>query len=211
MKAIFLLILSSVVLWAHTAQGYEVATHGAITKHAYDNSELSSSSVLLDKLGLRGIDADKPFGAKYYDVAGAEVQEREQKQFENGIIEKDLDEESLSVKGWMMQGAIREDDIKSTPCKKVPDNPLDDPHPKNRPINHFYNSVDDRGLNAGITGAKAMDWGFGVQDAFAQPPVVNTTRDNHYTLADAREAMGSKRGHSDYFPAHQLPSSHVLT
>ena len=201
--------------WSITVLGYEVETHGAITAQIYTRSALEAGN-LLTMLGL--VEGDSPFGdtGHYYDVSGAKVHERTAVNYYEEKKINSIGGQPFSIKGWMMQGAIRGDDITwNHLCQNPPPKNLSDddyPEPPDRPVNHFYNPVNDRGLNAGITGAKATDWGLGVQDAFAQPPVVNTSRDNHYTLVDAREAMyRSKRGHSDYFPAHQLPSSHVLT
>jgi len=187
----FLLVIFC-LCWSIPVSGYEVETHGAITRDTYPRSVLVISD-LLSELGLE--EGDAPFGnsGNYYDVSGAEVHVRTiGSEYEEYKIKVLLTENPYSIKGWMMQGAIREDDVIENPCKPHPDNPLDDdyPNPPNRPLNHFYNPVDDRGLNQVIVnGAKATDWGLGVVDAFAQPPAEDSGRRNHYTLADAREAL----------------------
>jgi hypothetical protein len=128
--------------WALGTHGYEVDTHAAITQHIYTQSALQKSG-LLSVLGIE--DNESPFGDLniYYDISGAGVHSRDTSDPKNKSYElakigrikegsqNDIPVNPFSIKGWMMQGAIREDDIKSTSCKKVPDNRLDDPHPEN--------------------------------------------------------------------------------
>ncbi len=98
--------------------------------------------------------------------------------------------DALSLRGWVLRGAIREDD---SPIMNVLAN--DDPVNDARPLNHFYDPVHDKpmtvgGLTNGATlGAKSPDWALGTWDVFANPAVPNESRKNHFSTLDAREAM----------------------
>lgn len=180
---------------------YELATHAAITQNSYDMSlELSSTtSDLFSIFGIIVADPNDAFGNKYYDVFGPDIYERNNFPHENNIITaKTINEQPQSIKGWLMRGAIREDDVVADsvangPCNINDDkNPQDDPYPDppSRPINHFYDPVNNRGLNQiVVNGDKATDWALGVYDALVETPVEDASRRNHFTLLDAREVQ----------------------
>lgn len=112
--------------------------------------------------------------------------------FEDDIIREKLDIHPLSISGWLMRGAIREDDHIG---RRAP-NPQDDPYNNNdwildnRPLHHFYDPRNDQGLRVGLRiGQKAPDWGIGADDAFADTNGADPWRRNHFTVFDAREAM----------------------
>lgn len=120
---------------------YELHTHGAITRQAYELSILSDPVVLNDM----GLTAETRFlGANYYDLRGGVARARLVKPFEQEIIEN-LGIDALTLQGWLMRGAIREDDM---PWPSG-DNPQDVPSPDlpfYRVFNHFYDPVYNRPL-----------------------------------------------------------------
>ena len=105
------------------------------------------------------------------------------------------DQPVTSVTGWMMRGSIREDDG----GKILTSNPHDVDN-FNRFCNHFYdpkfNVRFNSGLCAGDDIAPSASWAAGVYasvtGAISRPLPLSPTdllRTNHYSLADAREAM----------------------
>jgi hypothetical protein len=125
------------------------------------------------------------------------VAARRQTDFEQNVIDRvrkttgSID--PLSVVGWMMTGAIREDDA---PRRYFVDNPQDDPYDSvdgdvARFRNHFYDPVHNRPLTVASValGQTAPTWATGAVDAFAQPNQRDSTRRNHFTVFDVKEAM----------------------
>lgn len=185
-----------------TVYGYELATHGVMTQNAFERV-LKDDEQLINRLGMSVIKDN--LGDGYYDVSASSIYERKADTFEGKIIKDDLGVQPLSVSGWLMRGAIREDDAKGE------DNPQDDEFNPNlkRPLHHFYDPVNDCGLfvntceeNYIETGDpvfglfaqdpdvhKAPDWAIGTGDAFTDPNVQEADRRNHFTVFDAREAM----------------------
>ena len=105
-------------------------------------------------------------------------------------------DQATLINGWLMVGAIREDD------NPEEGNPKDDPYQSSgafhREFNHFYDPYNDRPLT--LTGLrwvygsqpvrKAVDWAMGTADAFSGPDTRDTQSTwNHFTLFDARESM----------------------
>ncbi|MGB5177993.1 MAG: hypothetical protein WBP44_04600, partial [Gammaproteobacteria bacterium] len=92
--------------------GFELATHGRMTFEAYQKSLLASNIALLADLGLE--DTPKPFGESYMDHDGSVVKERDapNKEFTQKYIVEHLKlkSQSFTIAGWLMRGAIREDD-----------------------------------------------------------------------------------------------------
>ncbi len=196
-------IVIAVILLAAVGEpvsAYELVTHGLLTYEAFGRSVLSDAG-LLEKLGVENGKA--PFGDEYYDNSSQEEIVRRQERFETQIIEKELKiESSFSIDGWLMAGAIREDDYEGHPSR--------DPHGENaelrRPLYHFYDPVDplNRGsalfvecpLNAQNCVKRyapdlrsAPDWAIGTLDAFTWMNEPESGRRNHFTLFDAREAL----------------------
>ena len=94
-----------------------------------------------------------------------------------------------------MRGAIREDDHKKLNngiCNINPPNSGFDedpyPSPPDRPLHHFYDPVNDKGLFALIS-EKNPDWAIGADDAFAAAVSEDNSRRNHFTVFDAIESM----------------------
>lgn len=186
MKILFL----SALLVALSAQlhAYELGTHARLTWQAYLQSALTTDAGLLRDLGVDEPDAANPFGKSYFDVSGGRIEERQGSVF---AVQDDRMPEAVapySMQGWLIRGAIREDDYLRIIGAE---NPPDDPYgPLNRPLHHFYDPINNKGLSVfPIFGARATDWAIGSENSFSDPPVPDTSRRNHFTLFDAREAL----------------------
>ena len=172
-----------------TAGALEVDTHAAITKAAYERSDLTDGAYL-NRLGIEATgDQDNAFpGTKgvYFDLWGngsnATARPRNvNPQYEDTRI-RALGVGGFSVKGWMMRGSIREDDF---PDGDIPE----DPHNPDlyRVFRHFFDPTDHHGL-LGLF-LDNPSWALGSPNAFANPNDWDDRRDNHFTVFDAREAM----------------------
>ena len=178
------------------AQAFEVTTHGALTREAWATF-MRDDPGLLDRLGIKNV--DDPFGTKlYFDYRPTETtgpRVREGNGFELGIMETLSVSDPFSPRGWMIRGAIREDD----------DIDPEDPSPKedsygdfHRVFGHFHDPVNDRGLTyLGATlGPRAADWGL---DANASTPafppffipgaIPTPQRSNNFGLATFNESL----------------------
>ena len=189
-KKLFSLVVLMVCFGAKT-HAYELATHGRLTEQAFLKSNLVLDSQLLLDLGL-DTSSINPFGSVYYDMSGSQLQVRAANNFE---IDKDRisnKADALTIKGWLMRGSIREDDLGQILGVNRGDDPHDDPYGNIfRVFNHFYDPVQDKPLTtiAGVLGQKSPDWAVGSANAFTQPNTPDTSRRNHFTVFDAREAM----------------------
>ena len=192
--------------------GYELVTHGVLTYAAYAESWLQAGSPLRQNLGIDVYLADpttnKPFGEVYYDFAETDVRPREADAV--GSDDTPFDEtrmvkifradktvgfkphdDNLRLPGWLMRGAIREDDDMSS----SEPNPKDDPFGVivHRVTNHFYDPVSRKAANLGGVelGDTALTWGIGATGSSILSGSLeeDTSRDNHFTIYDAREAM----------------------
>ena len=187
--------------------GYELATHSRSTYSALGRSVLSQSS-RIRQLGLtRGQYIN--LGNAYFDLAPAGNRIRNAKEYdwnEDKMPEfDDLQVRVTSYLGtpqyWLMSGAVREDDagdIVNTVNHivfRAQIEPRDDPEGNfNRYCNHFFDPVHNTALTASCfnnTYASAPMWAFGMTGSFSTPVTLieNSTRRNHFTLFDAREAM----------------------
>lgn len=135
------------LLVANGANAYELVTHGLITQAAYSRSVLADPQLLQD-LGIDG-NVSSAFGEIYIDVSGTQVKERTQTDFEKSKM-PDKGADFLKVNGWLLRGAIREDDVM---IGFGGAQPQDDPyHPYVgffRVFNHFYDPVHQAPLNIG--------------------------------------------------------------
>ena len=190
----FILILVGLVF--SNAHAFEVTTHAAITQRAWIRY-IETDPELLTRLGLQN--KDDAFNTnRYFDFrAGdnASPVSRNANQFERDIIRSSaIADLPFSVQGWLMRGAIREDD----------DSSLDDPSPKEDPFgdfhrvfSHFHDPVNNLGLTVGFTlGARAADWALDPAaftpafPPFSIPGVTPTPqRFNNFSLATFHESM----------------------
>jgi hypothetical protein len=191
-----------------TCFGYEVSTHAIITQKAFERSKLTSPD-LIKRLGFIVRDPNDVFGTKYYDVNGVDAPSRyadspgfSPADYEQGILQPLRGQgrffiRPLSLPGWLARGAVREDDSIFEADKIPQDDPwltgnltLD-----NRPLHHFFDPYNNRALDildARITPAllqKSPNWALGVTDFASGLNTPNTSRRNHFSIVDAREAM----------------------
>lgn len=175
-----------------TSHAYELGTHGALTYEAYKRSVLTDGD-LLKQLGIKN--GANPFGTIYYDMSGAETRERTRQPFEEDQTARRMPfgTEPLSIEGWLLRGAIREDDLGEILGVRIGGDPHDDPYGNIfRVFNHFYDPVFDRPLTVpGHDTRTAPAWALGTTNAnaFTQPNIPESGRRNHFTIFDAREAM----------------------
>ena len=136
--------------------------------------------------------------------------------FEGGIIQGDgtgpggFGIPALSLPGWLMRGAIREDDLGTTFGFNNGYDPHDDPYGTfQRVFNHFFNPINNSQLTVlGVPFGLDTNpnWAIGASDAFATTLAENTSRRNHFTVYDARESMyraltGKKKDGTDADPS----------
>jgi hypothetical protein len=136
---------------------YELITHGQMTQQAYLMSTLGKFDTQ-KRLGLdtwiNGQFSTAPFGTRYFDLSnisgGPFTPNREGSDFEAALMPGGdrrrrpprLSESAYLLNGWLMRGAIREDDFTPVTFLGVTllgaPNPQDDPYGNiNRPLNHF--------------------------------------------------------------------------
>ena len=135
---------------------YEQATHAALTREAYTRARINPAiSNLAIDLGLRG--AQNPsLGDNYIDIGPSSdvVRAASPSTFSNFSSQKvnDVNQRSSfkptldSLAGWLMLGAIREDDVPFDP-HAFENTPQDEPGgPFTRVFHHFYDPFNDRPL-----------------------------------------------------------------
>ena len=212
------------------AVSYEQATHAAMTREAMMQSLLNPQGPdLLQRLGVW--DRQVSFGNTYLDLAdGGMVLSRSnaptgvqypQKFAKTKILDANRQSpfkpEIESLPGWLMLGAIREDDVPFD-AGALENNPQDEPGgATNRVLNHFYDPYNDRPLKVGLLqlGRSAPDW--------ALIDTGNQAQDepgNHFSVLRAREAMwraatlksSPLAGFSDlpFSPTVDLPTKEAL-
>jgi hypothetical protein len=215
---IYLWVAVLAVCASATVNAYELGTHARLTYKAYEQSVLSSDESLVMSLGIDGLvlsSPASPFGNVYLDIGGTNVPERKANAFEKTYMVERSDNSNpvippsvsdLSLAGWLMRGAIREDDYCTAFGVWVAPNPKDDQDPPRaswRVVNHFFDPVNNRPLTffpaaaaelfSQATGESdfrsAPAWVLGTRSPFAQPVVRDTATHNHYTILDGREAM----------------------
>lgn len=183
---------------------YELATHARITQHAMEQSRIVQVPTLLVNLGFAE-GAATVLGESYYDVTASTVQSRHTWPFDfdrdkmPGV--SDDAKLPLRIAGWLMRGAVREDDSGLFAGVVVPSfsfeetEPHDDPYNNfNRFCNHFFDPLHDRPLTAYCFNEhveEAPVWAIGAVNPFMEPALITAdpTRRNHFTVYDAREAM----------------------
>lgn len=193
---------------ATTSHAYELRTHGVWTYYSFQASTLADPQTQTT-LGINlytfpsiGANPRIPFGTSYVDM-GDDLRVRTSRQYERLKMPKSTfpldpndpalnfsaDRDATSLVGWLMMGAIREDDTPVDPV--LNDAPLSD----FRPLNHFFDPAHNSPLTiGGVTGGtpvgkKNPDWALGTIDAFNDSNASDSQRRNHFSVADAREAM----------------------
>jgi hypothetical protein len=190
LRVISVLVTGSLV---GEATPFELATHGAMSASAISSSRLGTGSIsneLLRQLGVVDFAASNgsllypPFGLQYVDI-GSSLVARKALPIEQDVIKKLNDSSGISVPdsfrlgGWILSGAIREDDNEVTNGPKAAaELKSDEPGGVfNRVPGHFFDPRNDAGLSvAGIAiQPRAVDW------ALEPGAAVNTLapRENH--------------------------------
>lgn len=155
MKAIRIFALLIVLFFTRSiVLAYELRTHALLTYNAVARSILLRDPSLSKDLGV-DVSSAAVIGARYFDGTAVAPRERTARKFEADRMPDLVHEQS--VIGWLMRGAIREDDVALTGCLAIKYearnfleecNPRDDPYGDiERPLHHFYDPIADRGLN----------------------------------------------------------------
>ncbi|HEX4333536.1 MAG TPA: hypothetical protein VH040_15465, partial [Usitatibacter sp.] len=175
---------------------------------AYSQSSLGFDTDLVFSLGLAQWVLPptqvSPLSNAYFDLSSSTNYIRLAKPYESSVISSiSQDRDVLRVKGWLMRGAIREDDGAGA-IAFFKNEPRDDPNPDgdlNRFCNHFLDPVvlrhtldgDTRALTefcpTGLITKDASQWALGSDSPYDPQPSESPTRRNHFTLLDARESM----------------------
>ncbi len=199
MRMVVLIVGSVWLALSSMAQGYELRTHARMTQQAHQRSMLGTSNALLEQLGLRPDDVlgGSVAGAAthYYDFTANTLERRFASTWEtdrmprSGVNDKEHLKNSVTAQGWLLRGAIREDDSYGE------DNPQDDPfYPTlRRPLHHFYDPIFDRPLNK--VGLSLLDsdvhtapsWGMGYTQA--QLDLAVYFESGHGGVKDENEAV----------------------
>jgi hypothetical protein len=157
-----LMVCSVLVFGNADADAYDLRTHGSISDRSFDASQ--GTARYLNEMGIGPDDVfDRPAVTPPGQLAD----------FTN----------LGTVRGWLTEGAIREDDYQPHPLLETIfgcEPPLNPPSAIDRPVHHFFDV--QRG-GAGLTlsgGLPAPDWALGVQ---GRGPANDQ---NHFSLPDAR-------------------------
>jgi hypothetical protein len=198
---------ATLLICAAPSQAYELTTHAALTQQAFLQSDLNNTDQrLIQDLGVNVYTLDpntqsNPFGATYFDVQGTTINLRTVSDFEWGkmpqLTSTQPNPDYLKINGWLMRGAIREDDNNT---KYAQDDP-DVPNVFHREFNHFFDPVNNQPLTVFGAGTyyflhgantttlrKAPDWAMGTDDVFTNANQRGGDTLNHFTIFDAREA-----------------------
>jgi hypothetical protein len=201
-------VLLALVFQVLPAHSYELTTHARLTYSALLQSRTYAELEFPFRLGLsRGWYTD--LGSTYFDISFGTSNLRNATRFDfdqdkmpdADIYGFGIDQYRNRPYGWLMAGAVREDDSGrgsqwfNEGFFNVEEEPLDDPWGNfNRFCNHFFDPLHNRPLTASCffdTYDSAPIWALGVYGPFSTPVTTpaNTGRRNHFTIADARAAM----------------------
>ena len=197
------------------AIAYDLATHARMSWEAYLRAQINQGSAKRAQLGLRN-GSYTDLGTQYYDVAGAEERPRESHDFDWNdykfpkVINTQPETVQVIPPGWLMRGAVREDDagygagfggpISSGNFDWATWPPQDDPYGNfNRFCNHFFDPLNNRPLSGAMREGlclydvkrNAVQWALGLSETATPPGPLPTDakRRNHFALPDALEAM----------------------
>lgn len=166
--------LLPICLLSFHANAYDIGTHARITFNAVQQSTIASSATLPSH-GLMG-GATTMVGKLYFDISAMSTQPsvvRSVYQFDtDNMVPLKLQDGkpdpnvSQYIFGWLMQGAIREDD---GDFALGINNPHDDPlGPFNRFCNHFYDPVNNVKLSSVVCATDDLTsspmWALGVRE-----------------------------------------------
>ncbi len=215
MKALWSLAVGiALIVSVSSAQGYELATHARLSYEGYLKSQLNQNHAKRGSLALPE-GSYTNLGLAFYDnaqdgrtyVRAAARYDWDQHKFPVGWgPEGEISEELLRVipPGWLMRGAVREDDISKATAylgyfRDVQPPPFDDPYGNfDRVCNHFFDPLNNapfNGLGGKLCGddlmANAPQWALGSVGSPIWPNSYrpDAARRNHFTVLDAREAM----------------------
>jgi hypothetical protein len=175
------------LLFSIDALSFDIHTHAAMTAEAIKQSKITGApndSVVLKKLGL--YDKEYVFKLRYIDI-GSSLTDRNATLFEAEAMGKvriaiaDIPS-PYTIPGWIIRGAIREDDntIETPPGTPEGDEPGG---VFQRSYAHFFDPQNDRPLTLlGERGPKSPDWALEADKTISG-------RENHYNIPSAREAM----------------------
>ena len=178
---------------------YDTSTHTAMTAAAAGKSRVGASpsfSVQIQTLGLR--DYNFVLGDKYIDI-GPQLLTRIGSGFEDQIILNVFQAntqiqipDAYTLTGWLMRGAVREDDNRV----EIPPVYQDEPGGTfNRPFGHFHDPQNDRGLTVAGIGIlpRATDWALTNGTVVPYIPVANPVAGtNHFNAAWGQAQHGVK-------------------
>ncbi|OHD13183.1 MAG: hypothetical protein A2086_09660 [Spirochaetes bacterium GWD1_27_9] len=189
MKAkIALIFLFQLVITLCTFAYYDVA-HKTMAQIAFENSVINNSDFFIDYNMTFDTGSDQ-----YIDANSSTANVRTMAWHDglfNGL--------SYDKKGWLMRGAVREDDCESSlpgldeSGRFTPD--ISSYGKIMRPFNHFFDPQNNIPLTTVlITGTppdenlRTPDWAIGVENfQYSYTPKAN--RKNHFSIMDARESM----------------------
>src|SRR6266404_3388767 len=185
MRWLPLIIACACVAASGDLAAYELATHARITLEAFGQSSLRSDPGRLRDLGIPSLKYTE-LGQQYYDVRGSASEVRNPFDFDFDLNKMPGVEGSAGDKriprriyGWLMRGAVREDDSGFTVGRFIAEEhePQDDPYGNfNRWCNHFFDPLTYSKLTdpnatllcqlTGDTYASAPVWASGAIDPF---------------------------------------------
>ncbi len=183
---------------------FDVRTHAVMTFEATAMSMLGrdpNASGLMPRLGLvdypPSVTARFPtLGESYVDIGtslitrnGKSIETRITNQVRAAYQENQGIPHDFQLTGWIIRGAIREDDNREeTPVSEGGDEP---DGVFNRVFGHFFDPQVDRGLTVGGVqlGARAVEWALQPGATVTNLPNGIGSRENHFKILDAREAM----------------------
>ncbi|MDH5648494.1 MAG: hypothetical protein OEY67_02460 [Gammaproteobacteria bacterium] len=178
------LYLFVLFIWLSIGQvgAYELETHGAMTLKAFDRV-LQEDDQLISRLGIVLIQNN--LGTSYYDASDNLIYERSIDKFEKRIMEEvDKEIKPQSLPGWLLRGAIREDDLGEIAGFSIGGDPHDDPYDAFfRVFHHFFDPVNNLPLNgvptpdSGGTVHTAPAWALGTT---SDQVFNNNPRATHY-------------------------------
>lgn len=216
------IIVVTLVCITGNCDSYELHTHARLTYKAYERSILANNVVLHSLLGIDKY-SEQSLGEYYFDLSDTTVYKRNATSYPLQFMKPtDLPSPTIpfgtsykSMVGWLMRGAVREDDLGYItnpfgvrhPFGK---DPYDDPHGAIfRVLEHFFDPTETEPGQQGLHGLAldaflasplcdncagtyihaAPNWALGTDNAFSVSAIEESGRRNHFTVLDAREAM----------------------